>query len=216
MFPRMTPTSRIKWLTGKDELVGRNPHDKYQTRFRPTQKLFLMTNTLPQATASDRAFWERLHLIPFLISFVMRDPEEPHERRAIKDLDLQVQKEESGILAWLVRGCLEWQQQGLNPPEQVTSATEEYRLGEDTITQFVTETCDQAADLKSNATDIYNVFKRWYRINITAKPGSCPAQKKFGSMLGKQFKKEKVGGNTRYFGLMLKDNVHQLYPEDTK
>jgi len=28
--------AKIKWLTGKDELTGRNPHDKYPTRFYPT------------------------------------------------------------------------------------------------------------------------------------------------------------------------------------
>jgi len=98
--------SKIKWLTGKDELVGRNPHDKYPTRFSPTHKLILMTNTQPSAPANDKAFWERLHLIPFTISFVNRDPKDASERRAILDLHQQILAESSGILSWLVRGCL--------------------------------------------------------------------------------------------------------------
>ncbi len=32
--------ARIKGLTGKDEIVGRNPHAAYQTNFSPTHKLF--------------------------------------------------------------------------------------------------------------------------------------------------------------------------------
>ena len=110
--------AKIKWFTGKDELVGRNPHDKYPTHFNPTHKLCLQTNTQPQAPPNDKAFWERLHLIPFLISFVNRDPQESHERRAILDLDRQVLKEAPGILAWLVAGCLLWQRRRPQPAER--------------------------------------------------------------------------------------------------
>ncbi len=33
-----------------------------------------MTNTQPEAPASDKAFWYRMAVIPFDISFVNRDP----------------------------------------------------------------------------------------------------------------------------------------------
>lgn len=212
---RFSP-GQVKWYSGGDTLKGRDLNAKDYIDFDPTHLLILLTNNLPHAPGDDFAFWQRLKLIPFNYSFVAEpDPSKRNQKQRDDQLRENLKSEASGILAWLVRGCLMWQQQGLCPPDQVTSATEEYRLGEDTITQFVSETCDQAADLRSNATDIYNVFKRWYRVNVSAKPGSCPAQKKFGSMLGKQFKKEKVGGSTRYFGLQLKENVHQLYPEET-
>jgi putative DNA primase/helicase len=212
---RFSP-GQVKWYSGGDTLKGRDLNAKDYIDFDPTHLLILLTNNLPHAPGDDFAFWQRLKLIPFHYSFVAEpDPNKSNQKQRDDQLREKLKSEASGILAWLVRGCLAWQQQGLRPPDQVTSATEEYRLGEDTITQFVSETCDQAADLRSNATDIYNIFKRWYKINVSAKPGSCPAQKKFGSMLGKQFKKEKVGGSTRYFGLQLKENVHQLYPEET-
>lgn len=213
---RFSP-GQVKWYSGGDTLKGRDLNAKDYIDFDPTHLLILLTNNLPHAPGDDFAFWQRLKLIPFNYSFVADpDPCKRNQKHRDDQLREKLKSEASGILAWLVRGCLEWQRQGLKPPEQVTNATEEYRMGEDTITQFVSETCDQAPEYKSNATEIYNVFKRWYRINITAKPGSCPAQKKFGSMLGKQFKKEKVGGNTRYFGLTLKENVDQLYPVEEK
>ncbi|MFW2542014.1 hypothetical protein ACN2XU_05180 [Primorskyibacter sp. 2E107] len=34
--------------------------------------------------------------------------------------------ERDGILAWALRGCLEWQETGLRPPEAVMAATEDY------------------------------------------------------------------------------------------
>lgn len=210
---RFSP-GQVKWYSGGDTLKGRDLNAKNYIDFDPTHLLILLTNNLPHAPGDDFAFWQRLNLIPFHYSFVPApDPNKPNQLPRDENLTEKLRGEASGILAWLVRGCLEWQRDGLNPPEQVKVATEAYRLGEDTITQFVGDCCDQNQAYFCNATDIYGIFKRWYRVNISAKPGSCPAQKKFGAMLAKQFKKDKVGGSTRYFGLQMKDNVHQLYPE---
>lgn len=213
---RFSP-GQVKWYSGGDTLKGRDLNAKDYIDFEPTHLLILLTNNLPHAPGDDFAFWQRLKLIPFLYSFVAQpDPAKPNQKQRDDQLREKLKSEASGILAWLVRGCLEWQLSGLNPPPMVTSATEEYRLGEDTITQFVGDCCTVKAELYSNATDIYNLFKRWYKVNISGKPGSCPAQKKFGAMLSKQFKKDKVGGTTRYFGLELRFGVEEDYPEDKK
>lgn len=210
---RFSP-GQVKWYSGGDTLKGRDLNAKDYIDFDPTHLLILLTNNLPHAPGDDFAFWQRLKLIPFHYSFVSEpDPTKRNQKQRDEHLRDKLKQEASGILAWLVRGCLEWQQQGLRPPAQVTQATEEYRISEDTITQFVTDTCDQDPLHQVNATDIYNLFKRWYKVTVSAKPGSCPAQKKFGAMLSKQFKRDKVGGTTRYFGLNLKDTIHQQYPE---
>ncbi len=193
--------SKIKWLTGKDELVGRSPHDKYPTRFAPTHKLFLMTNTQPQAPPNDKAFWERLHLIPFTISFVNRDPQDTHERRAILDLDKQILKEASGILAWLVRGCLLWQKYGLNPPKDVKEATEKYRRNEDLLADWIDECGILEPGAKERGAALYNSFKAWYHENIGEKE---PSGTWFGKQLSMKFDKDKQNGCVVYFGIALK------------
>lgn len=198
--------AKIKWLTGKDELVGRNPHDKHSTRFRPTHKLFLMTNTQPEAPANDKAFWERLHLIPFTISFVNRDPQETYERRAITDLDQQVLAEGPGILAWLVRGCLEYQLHGLNPPMEITAATEEYRRGEDVLADFIDECCIREDGAKGKANELYKRYVTWYHDNIGEKERTGTW---FGKQLKQKFKKTKVNGCVTYHGIGLKDDNQQ-------
>lgn len=209
---RFSP-GQVKWYSGGDTLKGRDLNAKDYIDFDPTHLLILLTNNLPHAPGDDFAFWQRLKLIPFNYSFVAEpDPNKRNQKQRDDQLREKLKAEASGILAWLVRGCLEWQQQGLKPPEQVTGATEEYRINEDTISQFVEECCDEG-DYRSNATDIYTIFSRWYKVNISKK--NSIAQKKFGGMLGKQFKKEKIGGTTKYFGLQLKENIHQVYPEET-
>lgn len=195
--------SRIKWLTGKDTLVGRNPHDKYQTRFTPTHKLFLMTNTQPQAPPNDKAFWERLHLIPFTISFVTREPQETHERPAIKDLDQQLAKEYPGILSWLVRGCLLYQKHGLRPPREVTEATELYRRNEDLLADFIDECCVREPGAKEKSSALYARFVDWYHDNIGKNE---PSGTWFGKQLSQKYEKNKSEGVVMYHGIALAGN----------
>ena len=199
--------AKIKWLTGKDELNGRSPHDKYPTRFAPTHKLFLMTNTQPEAPANDKAFWERMHLIPFGISFVNRDPQEPTERRAILDLDRQVLAEAPGILAWLVRGCLFYQQQGLAPPVEILQATEEYRKGEDVLADFIEECCFREDGAKGRAKELYQRYVAWYHENVGEKERTGTW---FGKQLRQKFPKTKVNGCVVYHGIGLKEQQGEL------
>jgi putative DNA primase/helicase len=199
--------AKIKWLTGKDELTGRYGYDKHNTRFQPTHKLVVMTNTQPSAPPNDKAFWERLHLIPFNISFVKRDPQEGYERRAILDLDQQIKKEAPGVLSWLVRGCLLWQQQGLNPPVSVTEATEKYRQNQDLLADFIDERCDREPGLHERASVLYGDFVAWYHVNVGQKE---PTGTWFGNQLSQKFEKNKSSGYTTYHGIALKTNQGEL------
>jgi len=60
-----------------------------------------------------------------------------------QDLKLgeKLRAEAEGILAWAVRGCLEWQQNGLGTAEAVADATESYRKEQDVIGGFFTDCC---------------------------------------------------------------------------
>lgn len=194
--------SKVKWLTGKDELTGRHPHDKYPSTFLPSHMLFLITNAKPQAPAHDRAFWERLHLIPFTISFVNRDPQKTHERRAILDLDEQLKKEGSGLLAWLVRGCLLWQKCGLDPPRVITEATEAYRRDEDLLADYIDECCLIEPGAKAKSSDLYGQFEKWYLANVGKK---VPSGTWFGKNLAHKFDKNKQSGCVFYHGIGLID-----------
>jgi putative DNA primase/helicase len=197
---RFSP-AKVKWLTGGGQLVGRNPHDKYEIRFIPTHTLILLTNHKPQAPADDFAFWERLHLVPFRLSFVNRNPLASTERRAQKDLVDQLKGEASGILAWLVRGCLIYQKRGLDPPKSIVEATAEYRRDEDLLAQFLEDECFIEDHAQVNATDLYDCFADWFERNISK---NVMKQKRFGTMITRRFEKRRLSGSVQYFGLRLK------------
>jgi len=196
---RRFSTSRVKWLTGGDTLKGRYPHDKYETEFNPTHTLVLMTNSKPDVSDDDFAFWERVHLVPFELSFVEREPEKDNERPADKYLRQNLLKEDSGILAWLVRGCLEWQRIGLEPPPVVIDATKEYRRNEDLLGHFLKDCCYEDPGTESTAAELYDRFRKWWEINVSRK---ILSQKKFGGMMVKKFNRSK-SGTYRYFGVGL-------------
>jgi putative DNA primase/helicase len=187
--------SKLKLLTGGGELVGRAPYARREVAFRPSHTLILMTNSKPHAHADDYALWKRLTLIPFRMSFV-EDPQHPHERKVQKDLPAKLRTEASGILYWMVQGCLEWQRQGLNPPAAVNAATQEYRQDEDILAQFIDDACI-VGDCIVGASALYEHYKNWMRDN-GLKPMSGT---KFGRKMAERFTKEKSRTGLVYIGI---------------
>jgi putative DNA primase/helicase len=124
--------NRVKLLTGRDQVPARFLHKEWFT-FTPEYKLFLYTNFRPRVDGSDGAVWDRIRLIPFRVSFAGRDDPELGDKLAA---------EAEGILAWLVDGCLEWQENGLGTCDAVEQATAAYRTENDTIGRFVEEHCE--------------------------------------------------------------------------
>ncbi|HOE79190.1 MAG TPA: phage/plasmid primase, P4 family [Smithellaceae bacterium] len=157
---RRLNASRIKELCGGDTLTARAVYGREPVEFQPTHLLILLTNERPAAPAHDAALWERIFLVPFEVRFV-DEPTRPNEYTADHGLLEKLKKEASGILAWLVRGCLAWQEEGLNPPEIVKAATREYRQDEDLIERFLNDKCIVGAAYKVQAGELYQAYQDW-------------------------------------------------------
>jgi putative DNA primase/helicase len=108
----------VKWLTGDDMLTARRMRENFWS-FQPSHKTFLVTNHKPVIAGQDDGIWRRLRLIPFTRSF----PEDKQD----KALSAKLRAEAPGILAWMVRGCLDWQKFGMMTPKCVLTATKKYR-----------------------------------------------------------------------------------------
>ncbi|EMS79182.1 phage/plasmid primase, P4 family [Desulfotignum phosphitoxidans DSM 13687] len=199
---RKISPSRVKWLTGRDPIRGRNPYDKYEVEWTPSHTLILLTNHKPHAPADDFAFWERMKVIPFTLSFVDRPPTSENERRADPMLYKKLEKELPGIFAWMVRGCLEWQQVGLDPPSIVKAAVDEYQKDEDSVGDFIEECCITGPGYSVGATALYQRFEAWWKENVSNR---IPKQRRFGDwMKKKKFEKVK-SGTIKYNGIGLLD-----------
>jgi len=199
-------TSRVKWLTGNDTITGRNPHDRYEVSFRPSHTLFLLTNHKPHAPADDFAFWERMILFPFELCFVDREPTAENERRSDPQLSKKLESQLPNILAWMVRGCLEWQRDGLARPQVIKDAVDEYQKDEDSVGDFIDECCIIGPKYKVTASDVYTVFDTWWSKNVSNK---VPKIKRFGQWFGKRFERVKLG-TVWYHGVGLLEDQGQI------
>jgi len=150
--------ARIKSLTGGDEVQARRRYADEHC-FTPQFKLWVATNTMPKISGTDEGIWRRIHKIPFDLSLA---PE-----AVDKNLEAKLNAEASGILNWLLVGCLQWQQMGgLNPPEIVKEATQAYRAEMDFMSDFIDDCLHKKAGEKIKNSIMYNTFKEWCYQNI--------------------------------------------------
>lgn len=160
---RSFDTSKAKSLSGGNTLIGRLPYDKRDISFEPSHTLFLLTNNAPRALEDDHAFWERVQLVPFEVSFVRNpDPSKIYQKKADKNLSKRLEKEAEGILRWLVEGCLEFQKTNdINPPSSIGKATGSYRLHQDSVAQFASRCCQIVDGKATSASELYAAYERW-------------------------------------------------------
>jgi putative DNA primase/helicase len=144
--------SLVKELTGQDPIRARFLYGE-NFQFVPQFKLFLATNNKPAIRDQTNAIWRRLKLVKFSRDYKDNpDGELPHKLMA----------EAKGILAWLVRGCLDWQRHGdLNEPDEVKEATAEYRAEMDRLREFLEACCVIGPGFSVSAGDLYVAYDTW-------------------------------------------------------
>ena len=68
-------------------------------------------------------------------------------------------QERDGILSWMIEGCLAWQLQGLNPPQAVLQATNEYRTESDVLGQWLDDECDVGPNLTDHQMTVFGAYQ---------------------------------------------------------
>jgi putative DNA primase/helicase len=64
-------------------------------------------------------------------------------------------------LAWAVEGCLEWQREGLQAPEEVRKATGQYRSEMDVIGAFLHDECEIGPEYREPFAAVYKRYEEW-------------------------------------------------------
>jgi putative DNA primase/helicase len=156
--------NRVKHLCGNDCLTARGLYEKRPTEFLPTHTLYLMTNDKPQIRSDDFAIWQRIKPVPFLVSFV-DDPKGDWQKPVDKGMLKKLKDEASGILTWLVDGCLLYQNEGLETPAIVTREAQEYRSAESLLQQWADEVCIIRQYAEAGSKELFDSFTKWLTDN---------------------------------------------------
>jgi putative DNA primase/helicase len=169
--------ARIKQLTGGDTVAARFMRAEW-FEFRPSFKAWLGTNHRPNIPDTTESIWRRILLLPFTAHFTADQ----------RDLTLRekLRAELPGILAWAIKGCLEWQRlrsEGKNlvlvAPHAVSAATAEYRSEQDTLGGFLGEFCVIERQAETSARQLFAAYERWCE-----QSGERPvSQRTFGTAL---------------------------------
>ena len=193
--------AKIKKLVGSDTVSARFLYGEF-FEFKPEMKLWIATNHKPVIEETADGIWDRVHLVPFRVRF--------DGDKADEDLGAKLGAEAAGVLAWIVRGCLEWQREGLNPPPAVLAATEQYREESDPLGIFFADCCVLHPEAEVPATRLHEAYIQWV-LEVGEEPMK---QKAFGAELGDRgfesarYTSGPMKGRRSWRGIGLRDEAH--------
>jgi putative DNA primase/helicase len=143
--------------------------------FRPIGKLWMECNAFPVARGDDDGVWRRIK--PIL--FENQVPEDRMDRM----LPVKLKGEKAGILNWLIEGVGDWLARGLDPPDRVRKALEDYRKQSSPFGDWLNERCvwgKAAEGVRTLSGDLYANYKSWAEDQGHDRPMS---QRAFGDAL---------------------------------
>ncbi|MBA3459592.1 MAG: hypothetical protein H0T46_06510 [Deltaproteobacteria bacterium] len=142
----------VKALTGGDTITARFMRQDFFS-FVPTHKLIVGANHRPRVRGQEEAMWRRIRLVPFEVT-IPADERDP-------DLGRKLRAESAGILAWAVRGCVDWQRERLGVPAAVKAATSEYRDEQDHLGPFLEDACELAPGVFTATAALFAAYTSW-------------------------------------------------------
>jgi putative DNA primase/helicase len=160
---------------------------------------------MPKISGTDEGIWRRIHKIPFNLKLKAEEVD--------KQLEGKLKNETSGILNWLIEGCLQWQKVGeLNPPEVVKQATLEYRNEMDSIGDFISDCIRESAGAKLENSDLYKAFTAWYYSSVG--DSDIPTHKQLSSRMKKSGFVPKAGKTRKWLDIKIVEEDSTIADEE--
>jgi putative DNA primase/helicase len=185
--------ARIKQLTGGDPITARFMRQDFFS-YVPEFKLMVIGNHKPILHNVDEAARRRFNIVPFI-----RKPPMPD-----RDLEQKLLVEAPSILQWMIKGCIDWQRNGLIRPRCVIEATAEYFSDQDLFAHWLEEECICEPGNMDRSAPSSVLFKSWsdYAKAVGGRPGTTSTFK--DNMIEAGFKFYRGNKAREYFGISLK------------
>lgn len=142
----------VKRLTGEDPVSARFLNAEF-FEFKPVGKIHLATNHLPDVSGS--------HSMARRLQSIGWDVIVPPAKRIQGLAEKILASEAAGVLNWAIRGCLDWQKQGLAVPDSVTEKTREHIAQSNPLATWLEEETDEVPDAVTENGQLYGSYKTW-------------------------------------------------------
>lgn len=147
----------IKAMAGGDVLPARALYSGVMIQIQPSWTVWISTNHKPVIKGEDNGIWRRVLPVPFLRSFD-GDPTKDVTRPA------RLREEAEGILAWLVRGAVEYRRTGLCVPSAVSASRAEYKADMDLLGDWLAERCVLGAGAAVSLDALWLDWEAWAKV----------------------------------------------------
>lgn len=153
----------LKQWTGGGMITAFGAGSTKATVFKPRGKLFVEVNPTPSMPGDDKGFRRRFRLVQWLVDLALQPDgyESPEAIRA------RLWSEESGVLNWLIAGCIEWLGDRRVPvPEREAEALSDFWATGNPLGEWLDEECDLSdREAVTGSTPLLNAFKAWMARN---------------------------------------------------
>lgn len=195
---RKMNVARVKSITGGDTIKAcrkfENPFS-----FIPSHTVWLATNHRPRISDPGDAIWDRVHLIPFAVTFPVG------ERVPRVELDERLDQDAEAVLAWLVQGAAAYHRDGVGTvPPSVAIATDAYRESEDVVGLFLEDATEQSVTSSTPSRVLYQAYRSWCEQH-----GEQPQRERdFGPRVeSKGYEKKRTSAGVAWLNLALRDRT---------
>jgi putative DNA primase/helicase len=138
-------------ISGEPIQVERKYHDPFTVI--PHAKVCWAMNELPRIADANSGLFRRVKVVTF--PALAENERDPKIKRAIES-------EGAGILNWALEGLQRLKERGhFEVPAGVEDATKQFRENNDVPALFVEDRCIRGADLKVQASQLYDEYKDW-------------------------------------------------------
>ena len=208
---------KLKELTGNDSFQSRAHYGSF-TKVEATAKIALICNKLPSIGSDDPAIWNRVRVLPFESKFPKNNDEVPVSfeeqiQKKIFHRDNNFSEKIPSLrqaFVWLMFQTYKYvARHGYSKePQQVTEATENYKMNNDTFLQFTNERIvkdDSEESEGISLIEVHNIYKEWYKETF-GHLNNCPNKNELKEYLYKKWGVARLNKWKKYRMRTLRDD----------
>ena len=210
----------VKEITGHDTMYVRDLFQKGSkiVEMEITIVPILVTNRIPDIPDCQPAVWERTNVIEFSSRWGRDAPEDPKDQyvqglfKINRFFDREIPKMAPAFLWIMAQKYEDYIQNGLDPPDDVLQATENFRVSNNKFIHFTRDCINQVVDINGqidlearlDLNQLYEAYRKWYLDQQFKEKVDNKSQ--FRENLEMVWR-QKADGNNSWGGISLKANV---------